>query len=59
MGKFVVKTIQLNVEVDGLTLMGALFVLNSCRIGFRSVTIPVDSIEVDELSPSPFLWFRL
>ena len=39
--------------------MGALLVLNSCRIGFRSVTIPVDGIEVDELSPSPFLWFRL
>ena len=59
MGKFAVKTIQLNVEVDGLTLTGALFVLNSRRSGFRSVTIPVDGIEVDELSPSPFLWFRL
>ena len=39
--------------------MGALLILNSCRIGFRSVTIPVDGIEVDELSPSLFLWFRL
>ena len=24
-----------------------------------SVTIPVNSIEADELSPGPFLWFRL
>ena len=59
MGKFAVKTIQLNVEVDGLTLTGALFVLNSRRSGFRSVTIPVDGIEVDKLSPGPFLWFGL
>ena len=56
---FAVKTIQLNVEVDGLTLTGALFVLNSRRSGFRSVTIPVDGIEVDKLSLGPFLWFRL
>ena len=55
---FAVKTIQLNVEVDGLTLTGALLVLNSCWSGFRPVTIPMDDIEVDELSPSPFLWFR-
>ena len=40
-------------------LTGVLLVLNSRRSGFRSVTIPVDGIEVDELSPSPFLWFRL
>ena len=39
--------------------MGALLVLNSRRSGFRFVTIPVDGIEVDELSPSLFLWFRL
>ena len=58
MGKFAVKTIQLNVEVDGLTLTGALLVLNSRWSGFRSVTIPMDGIEVDELNPSPFLWFR-
>ena len=45
--------------VDGLMLTGVLLVLNSRRSGFRSVTIPVDGIEVDELSPSPFLWFRL
>ena len=59
MGKFAVKTNQINIEVDGFTLTGALIVLNSCRSGFRSVTIPVDGIEVDELSLSPFLWFRL
>ena len=40
-------------------LTGVLLVLNSRRSGFRSVTIPVDGIEVDELSPSPFLWFIL
>ena len=45
--------------VDGLTLTSALLVLNSSRSGFRSVTIPMDGIEVDELSPGPFLWFRL
>ena len=46
-------------EVDGLTLTGALLVLNSCRNGFRSVTIPMDGVEVHKLSPGPFLWFRL
>ena len=46
-------------EVDGLTLTGVLLVLNSRQRGFRSVTIPMDGIEVDELSPGPFLWFRL
>ena len=46
-------------EVDGLTLTGALLVLNSRRSGFRSVTIPMDGIEVHKLSPSLFLWFRL
>ena len=40
-------------------LTGAFLALNSRRSGFRSVTIPVDGIEVDELSPSLFLWFRL
>ena len=39
--------------------MGVLFVLNSRWSGFRSVTIPVDGIEVDKLNPGPFLWFRL
>ena len=46
-------------DADGLTLTGALLVLNSRWSGFRSITIPVDGIEVDELSPGPFLWFRL
>ena len=46
-------------EVDGLTLTGALLVLNSRQSGFRSVTIPVDGIEVHKLSPGLFLWFRL
>ena len=46
-------------EVDGLTLTSALLVLDNRRSGFRSVTIPMDGIEADELSPSPFLWFRL
>ena len=46
-------------EVDGLTLTGALLVLNSCRSGFRSITIPMDDVEVHKLSPHPFLWFRL
>ena len=46
-------------DADRLTLTGALLVLNSCWSGFRPVTIPMDDIEVDELSPSPFLWFRL
>ena len=34
-------------------------VLNGCWSRFRSVIIPVDDIEVDELSPSPFLWLGL
>ena len=59
MGKLAIKTSQLNVRVDGLTLTGTLLVLNGRRSGFRSVTIRVDGIEVDELSPGPFLWFRL
>ena len=46
-------------DVDGLTLTGALLVLNSRRSGFRSVTIPMDGIEVHKLSLRPFLWFRL
>ena len=53
------KNNKLNVEVDGLTLTGALLVLNSRRSGFRSVTIPMDGIEVHKFSPGPFLWFRL
>ena len=44
---------------DGLTLTGALLVLNSRRSGFRSVTIPMNGVEIHKLSPRPFLWFRL
>ena len=46
-------------EVDGLTLTGALLVLNYHRSGFRSVTIPMDGVEAHKLSPRLFLWFRL
>ena len=46
-------------EVDGLTLTGALLELNYCQSGFWSVTIPMDSVEVHKLSPHLFLWFRL
>ena len=46
-------------DVDGLMLTGVLLVLNSRRSGFRSVTILVNGIEADKLSPGPFLWFRL
>ena len=46
-------------EVDELTLTGVLLVLNSRQRGFRSVTIPMDGIEVHKLNPGPFLWFRL
>ena len=46
-------------EVDELTLTGVLLVLNSRQRGFRSVTIPMDSIEVYKLNPGPLLWFRL
>ena len=59
MGKLAIKTSQLNVRVDGLTLTGTLLVLNGRWSRFRSVTIPVDGIEVNELSLGPFLWFRL
>ena len=44
---------------DGLTLTGALLVLNSRRSGFRSVTIPMNGVEIHKLSPRPFFWFRL
>ena len=46
-------------DVDGLTLTGALLVLDSCRSRFRSVTIPMDSVKVYKLSPRPLLWFSL
>ena len=44
---------------DGLTLTSALLVLNSRRSGFKSVTIPMNGVEIHKLSPRPFLWFRL
>ena len=39
--------------------MGTFLVLNGHRSRFRSVAIPVDGVEVNELSPGPFLWLRL
>ena len=46
-------------DVDGLTLTGALLVLNSRHSGFRSVTIPIDGVEVHKLSPRLLLLFTL
>ena len=40
-------------------LTGTFLVLNGRQSRFRSVTIPVDGIEVDELSLGPFLWLVL
>ena len=40
-------------------LTGSLLVFNGRRSRFRFVTIPVDGIKVDELSPGPFLWLGL
>ena len=40
-------------------LTGALFVLKSRQSVFRSVTIPMNGVEIHKLSPRPFLWFRL
>ena len=53
------KTIKLNMGVDGLTLTGALLVLDSRWSGFRSVTIPMDGVKVYKLSPRSLLWFGL
>ena len=39
--------------------MGTFLVLNSRWSRLRFVAIPVDGIEVDELSPGPFLWLGL
>ena len=44
---------------DGLTLMGALLVLDSHQSGFRSVTVLVDGVKIYKLSPRPLLWFGL
>ena len=59
MGKFAKKKAKLNMKVDRLTLTGALLVLNSHRSGFRSVTIPMDGVEVYKLSPRLLFWFSL
>ena len=40
-------------------MTGTFLVLNGCWSRFKSVAIPVDGIEVDELSPGPFLWLGL
>ena len=40
-------------------MTGTFFALNGRRSRFRSVAIPVDSVEVDELSPGSFLWLGL
>ena len=45
-------------DADGLTLTGALLVLDSRRSGFRSITI-MDGVKVYKLSPRPLLWFGL
>ena len=39
--------------------MGLLLVFNGRWSRFRSVAIPEDGVEVDKLSPSPFLWLGL
>ena len=40
-------------------MTGTFLVLNGHWSRFRSIAIPVDGIEVDKLSPSPFLWLGL
>ena len=40
-------------------MTGTFLVLNGCWSRFRSIAKPVDGIEVDELSPSLFLWLGL
>ena len=40
-------------------LSSLLFVLNCCFSRFRSVTILVDGVKVDEFGPSSFLWLGL
>ena len=46
-------------DVDGLTLRGALLVLNSRRSRFRFVTVPMNDLEVHKLSPRPLFYFSL
>ena len=40
-------------------MTGSLLVFNGCWSRFRFVAILVDGVEVDELSPGPFLWLGL
>ena len=40
-------------------MTGSLLVFNGCWSRFKFVAIPVDGVEVDELSPGPFLWLGL
>ena len=40
-------------------MTGLLLVFNGRWSRFRSVAILVDGVEVDELSPGPFLWLGL
>ena len=58
-GKFAEKQAKLNIDADGLTLTGTLLVLNSRRSGFRSVTVPMDGVEIDKFCPRPLFWFSL
>ena len=44
---------------DGLTLTGAFLVLNRRGCRLRSVAVPMDGVEIDQLRPRPFLWLRL
>ena len=40
-------------------LTSTFLILNGRWSRFRSVAIPMDDVEVDELSPGPFLWLGL
>ena len=40
-------------------MTGTFLILNGRWSRFKIVAIPLDGIEVDELSPGPFLWLRL
>ena len=40
-------------------MTGSLLVFNGRWSRFKFVAIPMDGIEVDELSPGPFLWLGL
>ena len=40
-------------------MTGSLLIFNGRWSRFKFVAIPMDGIEVDELSPGPFLWLGL